>query len=135
MTGLADDPDLALMVAKGTEYWRHGRVAITVRGTGDVEVDHWRSGEHQRYTSTLDRDELQRLDGGLDALGVTRLAPARNVYRPDEQTVTVELRRGEEVLHHADLPAGDRESDPGLDRLMTLYDDLVTRVSDGKAPR
>jgi hypothetical protein len=79
MTGLADDPDLALVVAKGTERWRHGRVAVSVRGTGDVEVDHWRSGEHQRYTSTLDRAELQRLDGELDAVGVTRLAPARNV--------------------------------------------------------
>lgn len=133
MTGLADDPDLELEVAKGTEYWRYGRVAVTVRGTGEVQVDHWRSGEHQRYTSTLDRAELERLDGELAALEVTRLEPSRNVYRPDEQTVTVELRRGDEVLHHADLPAGDRDSDARLDRLMNVYDDLAARVSEGAA--
>jgi hypothetical protein len=135
VTGLADDPDLVLEVAKGTEYWRHGRVAVSVHGTGDVEVDHWRSGEHTRYTSTLDRPELEALDGELAPVDVTHLAAARNVYRPDEQTVTVELRRGDEVLHHADLPAGDRESDDRLDRLMTIYDDLVTRVSGGVVPR
>jgi hypothetical protein len=135
VTGLADDPELVLEVAKGTEYWRHGRVAVSVHGTGDVEVDHWRSGEHTRYTSTLDPAELERLDRELADLDVARLAPARNTYRPDEQTVTVELRRGDEVLHHADLPAGDRESDDRLDRLMTIYDDLVTRVSGGVAPR
>jgi hypothetical protein len=135
VNGLADDPDLTLVVAKGTEHWRHGRVAVAVHGTGDVEVDHWRSGEHRRYASTLDRAELQRLDDELAALEVTRLAPARDVYRPDEQTVTVELRRGDDVLHHADLPAGDRDSDAGLDRLMRIYDDLVERVSGGLAPR
>ena len=108
---------------------------MTVRGTGEVDVDHWRSGEHNRYTGTLDRAERERIDEELAALDVTHLAPSRNVYRPDEQTITVELRRGDEVLHHADLPAGDRDSDERLDRLMRIYDDLVTQVSGGVAPR
>ena len=55
----------------------------------------------------------------LDALGVTRLAPARNVYRPDEQTVTVELRRGDEVIHHADLPLLAGPNEYGVLRSLT----------------
>ena len=132
---LADHPELAVLVTQGTEYWRSGQIRLAVNGVGVAEVDHRRSGEFRRYSERLSREEIEQLAADLTALGFTELESSRGEYQPDEQTVTLELRKGDDVLHHADLPAGDREIDARLDRLMTLWNALVERVTDGDLPR
>jgi hypothetical protein len=65
MTGLADDPDLALVVAKGTEHWRHGRRILHRPGPGQparaVAGDPRRAGRRQ-HGARGGRGEVQAIE-------------------------------------------------------------------------
>ena len=130
LTRLGSDPTVTVVVSTGTEYWRAGEITLRVHGDGAAEVEHRRSGEHGEYAGTLDPRELTELGAALDAAGFTTLAPDRTTTRPDEHLVTLELRRGDEVLHHALLPEGDDR----LDGLLVGYRLVVEQVTDGALP-
>jgi hypothetical protein len=130
----AEHPELAVAVTSGTEHWSYGQTTLTVHGSGAVEVDNRRSGRHQRYTGRLDPDDLAAFCDEMAGLGLTTLSSTRTTYEMGEATVTIELRDGDAVLHHADLPADDRFANDGLDRLVRAYDALVSRVTDGALP-
>jgi hypothetical protein len=131
---LADERDVSVVVATGTEYWRAGRIELTVRGDGAVAVEHWRSGEHATYAATLAPAELKALGSELAELGITGLSSSRTNYARGEETISIELRRAGEVLHHADVPAGERAENERLDQLMRVVERLVERVTDGELP-
>ncbi len=136
-SGLADfaeHPELTVSVTLGTEHWSYGQTKLTVHGSGTVEVDNRRSGHHRQYRGRLGPAELAAFGDELAELGLTTLASDRTRYEMGEATVTIELRDGDTVLHHADLPADDRFSSDGLYRLVRAYDTLVSKFTDGALP-
>lgn len=124
-------PDRTYLVTRGTEYWREGQIALEVHADGAAAVEHRRSGEHRRYEGRLAPGEFER----FDALGLPEMRPSRTEYRMDEATVSIEVREGDGIVHQADLPAGDRETDDRLDALLTLMSAVVERVTEGDLPR
>lgn len=127
---LGSDPDVAVKVSTGTEYWRAGAITLRVHGSGAVEVEHRRSGEHSDYSGSLDDSELAELGAELARNGFTTLSPDRTTVQPDEHPVTLELRRGDEVLHREELPRGDDR----LDGILAAYRRVVEQVTDGALP-
>ena len=130
LTRLGSDPAVTVVVSTGTEYWRAGEITLRVHGDGAVAVEHRRSGEHGEYAGRLDAGELAELGAELDRAGFATLAPDRTKSRPDEHLVTLELRRGDGVLHRAQLPQGDDR----LDDLLGAYRRVVEQVTDGALP-
>src|SRR5919199_2666920 len=131
---LADDPQLAVEIAIGIEGWREGRIALTVRGDGDVAVRQRRSGEERDYSGRLDRERLRRLADELADDDLTELAPAAGNVLPDDAPVTIRVIRDGTVLHEAHLRHSDRWKDKRVDRLVRRYDALVKEVTDGALP-
>ena len=131
---LADDPDLAIEIRNGTEHWRGGEITLTVRGSGDVEVLHRRSGQERRYSATFGPDRVARLSAKLVELGLTSPRAKPSVIGRDEGVTTLTLRRGDEVLHRVELAGGERHQDERLDGAMRLYEELVAEVTDGALP-
>ena len=130
----AEHPELAVAVTFGTEHWSYGQTQLTVHGSGAVEVDNRRAGRQVQYTGRLDPRDVAAFGEEMAELGLTRLSSGRKAYEVGETTVTIELRDGDPVLHHADLPADDRYSNDGLSRLVQTYETLVRRFTDGALP-
>jgi hypothetical protein len=124
---LGSDPAVTVLVSTGTEYWRAGEITLRVHGNGAAEVEQRRSGEHTSYAGTVD---AAALGTELDRAGFTTLAPERTTSRPDEHLVTLELRRGDEILHREQLPQGDDR----LDGILAAYRRVVEQVTDGALP-
>lgn len=136
-SGLADfpeHPELAISITLGTEHFSYGQTRLTVHGSGAVEVDNRRVGRQQRYTGELGPGDLAAFGDEVAKLELTTLSAPRTTYEMDETTVTIELRDGDTVLQHADIPGDDRFSNERLDRLVRVYDSLVSRVTDGALP-
>ena len=139
-SGLADfpeHPELAVSVSLGTEHFSYGQTRLTVHGSrysGAAEGDNRRAGRHERYTGELAPRDLQAFGDEVAKLDLAALAAQRTTYEMGETTVTIELRDGDTVVHHADIPGDDRFSDEGLDRLVRAYDKLVSRFTDGALP-
>ena len=129
-----EHPELAVSVTLGTEHFSYGQTKLSVHGSGTVEIDNRRSGRHQRYTGQLDPGDLAAFGDEMAELGLTTLSSGRKTYEMGETTVTIELRNGDTVLHHADIPGDDRFSNDRLDRLVRAYDKLVSRFTDGALP-
>ena len=127
---LGSDPEVSVLVSTGTEHWRAGEITLRVRGGGAVEVEHRRSGERRRLCRHARARRAAELGAELDRAGFTTLAPDRTTTRPDEHLVTLELRRGDEVEHRAQLPQGDDR----LDAILAAYRRVVERVTDGALP-
>jgi hypothetical protein len=119
-----------VLVSTGTEYWRVGEITLVVHGDGAVQVRHRRSGEHTAYADRLDEDELASLGDELVRHGFATLAPERTHTRPDEHLVTLELRRGDEVLRHEQIPRGDER----LEGILAIHRRLVERATEGALP-
>jgi hypothetical protein len=130
LEGLGSEPDLTVLISTGIEHWRAGEITLRVHGTGTVEVEQRRSGEHGEYTGTLGADELAALGAELAAGGFTTLTRDRLTSQPDEHSVTLELRRGDEVLHREQLPEGDDR----LAGILGAYRRVVERITDGALP-
>ena len=127
---LGSDPEVTVVVSTGTEYWRAGEITLRVHGTGAVKVEHRRSGEHTDYNGTLDRGELAELGNVLARNGFATLTPDRTTSRPDEHAVTLELRRGDEVLVREQLPQGDERLEP----ILAEHRRVVEQVTDSALP-
>lgn len=127
---LGSDPEVTVVVSTGTEYWRAGEITLRVHGTGEVEVEHRRSGEHTEYTGSLDPGELTQLGEELARNGFATLTRDRTTSQPDEHSVTLELRRGGEVLHREQLPQGDER----LEGILAEHRRVVEQVTDGALP-
>jgi hypothetical protein len=131
---LADDPELAIEIRDGTEYWRGGEITLTVHGSGVVDVVHRRSGEERAYSDTIERDRVAELAGALADYGFTDFRAHRTVLVPDELVTRLALRRGNEVLYEAEVPGGERHDDEDLDAVMRRYERLVAEVTNGALP-
>ena len=127
---LGSDPEVTVVVVTGTEHWRAGEITLRVHGSGAVEVEHRRSGEHGEYDGTLDAGELAELGAELDRAGFTTLAPDRTTLRPDEHAARLELRRGDDMLHRQEMPQGDDR----LDGILAAYRRVVEQITDGALP-
>jgi hypothetical protein len=127
---LGSEPGVTVTISTGTEHWRAGEITLRVHGGGAVEVEQRRSGEHSEYTATLGADELRALGVELARNGFTTLAPDRTSSQPDEHSVTLELRRGDERLHREQLPQGDDR----LDGILAAYRRVVEQVTGGALP-
>jgi hypothetical protein len=134
LANFAEHPELAVSVTCGTEYWSYGQTTLTVHGSGAVEVDNRRAGHETHYSGQLEPSEVASFGAEMAELGLTKLSSDRTRYEMGETTVTIEVRNGERVLHHADLPADDRFTDDGLGRVVEAYDELVGRFTDGALP-
>jgi hypothetical protein len=131
---LPGDPGIAVEISTGSEHWRGGEIVLTMDGSGAVAVRHRRAGEETRYDATLGPAELAELVRRLDELGFAGLPSHERDYEPDEMTVTLALRRGEEIVREARVPEADRHDDGRLAAIMEEYDRLVERVTDGALP-
>jgi hypothetical protein len=127
---LGSEPGVAVVISTGTEHWRAGEITLRLHGSGAVEVEQRRSGEHSEYTATFGADELVALGVELARNGFTTLTRDRTTSQPDEHSVTLELRRGDEVLHREQLPEGDDR----LEGILAAYRRVVERVTGGALP-
>ena len=134
LRGLPGDEGLALEITSGFEHFRGGEIALTVDGAGAVDVRHRRAGEERHYSGKADRARLEALVERAAGVGLDSDAPRRTVLQPDEGTVTLELRRGDEVLAQRAIPEGDRHDDERLDGLLHAYEELVADATDGALP-
>jgi hypothetical protein len=131
---LAEHPELALSITTGTEHFSVGQTTLTVHGSGAVEIDNRRAGSHQRYTGQLSPSETAAFGGEMASLGLVALSSDRTTYEMGEMTVTIEVRSGDRVVVHTDLPADERFSDDRVARLVGAYEGLVGRFTDGALP-
>jgi len=118
-----------LEVVVGREHFRNGEVALTVHGSGAVDVVQLRSGAERDWHAELGRDRLRALEEELAQLDVAALRPRSDSRDPDDDPVRVTVRAHEARLWHA-----DRYADPGLDRLLTHWQALTEEVTGGELP-
>ena len=127
------DPSSALEVAVGREHFRNGEVALTVHGSGAVDVVQLRSGAERDWHGRLADDRLRALAAELAELDVGGLRPREGGRDPDDDPVRLALRQGGQV-HEAHLWLADRFADDRLDRLLTRWQALTEEVTDGALP-
>ena len=89
---LLQDPGSELEVAVGREHFRNGQVALTVHGSGEVDVVQLRSGAERDWHATLADDRLRALAEELAELDVAALRPHAGGRDPDDDPVRVALR-------------------------------------------
>jgi phytoene dehydrogenase-like protein len=131
---LLQDPGSELEVAVGREHFRNGQVALTVHGSGEIDVVQLRSGAERDWHATFADDRLRALAAELAELDVAALRPRAGGRDPDDDPVRVALRAGGEPLHEAQLWHADRFADDRLDRLLTRWQALTEEVTDGALP-
>jgi len=134
MSRLLEDPASALEVAVGREHFRAGEVALTVRGSGEVDVVQLRSGTERDWHAQLAEDRLRALAEELAELDVAALRPSGGDRDPDDDPVRVALTAPGEPVHEARLWHADRFADDRLDRLLTRWQALTEEVTGGALP-
>jgi hypothetical protein len=132
--GLPDDPDLSVEITTGTEHFRHGAIALTVRGDGAVSVLQRRSGEEREYHGRLDAERIRRLADELASDELGELRDSGGDWEPDTFPVAIRIERAGELLHAASIRESDRWKDERLNRLVRRYDALVSELTDGQLP-
>ena len=134
MPRLLEDPASALEVAVGREHFRNGEVALTVHGSGEVDVVQLRSGAERDWHARLADDRLRALADELAELDLAALRSSGTDRDPDDDPVRLALRAGGEPVHEAQLWHADRFADDRLDRLLTRWQALTEEVTDGALP-
>jgi hypothetical protein len=134
LQALPDDPDLVVEIADGIEHFRGGRIALRLHGSGDVEVIHSRAGDERRYEGRLEPERIREAGDRLAALGFDQLVERRAERGPDEGSVHLGLRRGDQILHAAELGGGLRHDDERLDEILRLYEGIVGETTEGLLP-
>ena len=127
LTHLADDPELAVQLAVGTQHFRGGVITLTVHGDGRATVVRRDADSEERAEGELTADERRALGDELDSLGLVELRPAGGSREPDDVPVEVMVAHGGRALHEQSLWYGDRYTDAALDRLIRRFDALVER--------
>ena len=87
-----EHPTSALEVAVGREHFRNGQVALTVHGSGEVDVVQLRSGAERDWHARLADDRLRALAQELAELDVAALRPHAGGRDPDDDPVRLALR-------------------------------------------
>ena len=128
------DPSSALEVAVGREHFRNGTVALTVQGSGEIDVVQLRSGAERDWHARLADDRLRALADELAELDVAGLRSSGTDRDPDDDPVRLALRAGGEPVHEAQLWHADRFADDRLDRLLTRWQALTEEVTGGALP-
>jgi hypothetical protein len=131
---LLADPGSTLEVAVGREHFRNGEVALTVHGSGEVDVVQLRSGAERDWHARLAGDRLRALAQALAEVDVAGLRPRAGSRDPDDDPVRVAVRDAGEPVHEAQLWHADRYADAGLDRLLTHWQALTEEVTGGALP-
>ena len=134
MPRLLEDRTSALEVAVGREHFRNGEVALTIRGSGEVDVVQLRSGAERDWHARLADDRLRALADELAALDLAALRPREGSRDPDDDPVRLALRADDEPLHEVQLWHADRFADDRLDRLLTRWQTLTEEVTGGALP-
>jgi len=130
----ADLSDWAVELATGTEHFEAGEIVLCVQRDGSVEVDHRRAGEHRRYTGSLDTDERARFTQLMREVGIDTLTSPRTTWAMGEDTLRIEVRDGNRLVHSAEIPAGERYDDERVGRVTKAYDQIVERLTEGNLP-
>ena len=128
------DPGSALEVAVGREHFRNGEVALTVHGSGDVDVVQLRSGAERDWHGRIEAERVQALADELAELDLAALRPREGGRDPDDDPVRLALRAGGEPVHEAHLWHADRFADARLDRLLSHWQALTEEVTGGALP-
>ena len=92
MPRLLEDRTSALEVAVGREHFRNGEVALTIRGSGEVDVVQLRSGAERDWHARLADDRLRALADELGELDLAALRPREGGRDPDDDPVRLALR-------------------------------------------
>jgi hypothetical protein len=129
-----EDPASALEVAVGREHFRNGEVALTVRGSGEVDVVQLRSGAERDWHARLGEERLRALADELADLDVAALRPHGSDRDPDDDPVRVVLTAAGAPVAQARLWHADRFADDRLDRLLTRWQALTEEVTGGALP-
>ena len=129
-----EDPTSAVEVAVGREHFRNGEVALTVHGSGEVDVVQLRSGAERDWHARLADDRLRALAAELAELDIAGLRPRGGDRDPDDDPVRVALTAAGEPVHEARLWHADRFADARLDRLLTHWQALTEEVTGGALP-
>jgi hypothetical protein len=130
----ADLPDWTVELATGTEHFEAGEIALRVHQGGSVEVDHRRAGEHRRYSGSLEPDELADFAQAMGEVGIDTLTSPRTTWAVGEDTLKIEVRDGDMVVHRAEIPADERYDDERVARVTAAYDRLVEQATGGELP-
>ena len=88
------DPSSALRVTVGREHFRHGEIALTVHGSGEVEVVQLRSGSERHWRGRLAPERLTELAAEVAELDVAGLRPRGGDRDPDDDPIHLALRSG-----------------------------------------
>ncbi len=134
MPRLLEDRTSALEVAVGREHFRNGEVALTIHGSGEVDVVQLRSGAERDWHARLADDRLRALADELGELDLAALRPREGGRDPDDDPVRLALRADDESLHEVQLWHADRFADDRLDRLLTRWQTLTEEVTGGALP-
>ena len=134
MPRLLEDRTSALEVAVGREHFRNGEVALTIHGSGEVDVVQLRSGAERDWHARLADDRLRALTDELGELDLAALRPREGGRDPDDDPVRLALRADDESLHEVQLWHADRFADDRLDRLLTRWQTLTEEVTGGALP-
>ena len=124
----------AVEVAVGREHFRNGEVALTVHGSGELDVVQLRSGAERDWHGRLEAERLQALADELAELDVAALRPSGRGRDPDDDPIRLALRSGGEQVHEARLWHADRYTDERLDRLLERWQALTEEVTGGALP-
>lgn len=129
-----DHSDWTVELTTGTEHFEAGEIALRVHRGGAVEVDHRRAGEHRGYAGSLDRDQLAGFAQMMREVGIDTLTSARTTWAIGEDTLRIEVRDGDRLVHRAEIPADDRHDDERVGRVAKAYDQIVERLTAGNLP-
>ena len=130
----ADLRDWTVELTTGTEHFEAGEVALRVHQGGTVEVDHRRAGGHRQYTGSLEPDELASFVDAMGEAGIDTLTSPRTTWAVGEDTLQIELRDGDTVVHRAEIPADVRYDDERVERVTGAYVRIVERLTGGDLP-
>jgi hypothetical protein len=130
----ADLSDWTVELTTGTEHFEAGEIALRVHRGGSVGVDHRRAGEHRRYDGSLNADELAGFAQVMREVGIETLASPRTTWAMGEDTLRIEVRDGDTLVHRAEIPADERYDDERVGRVTKAYDQIVERLTEGNLP-
>jgi hypothetical protein len=125
-------PELAVTVRLGTEYFRDGRIAVTVHGDGATTVEQLRSGTLTEYRAQLAAARVAEVGVALAERRFTEPRTSKLPRDPGDTPLRLALARGGTLLFQVDLWYGDRYTDANLNAIVELAENLVFEASGGK---